>query len=77
MEGPYAIVTGTIVSAATPGLPDVKLGEGFMAGVVVQDGGTERDRVGWTFGETGPRCDELSVATLAAIEYGNFVVRKE
>jgi hypothetical protein len=77
VEGPYAIVTGVIVSAATPGLPDVKLGEGFVAGVVLLDGGAERDRIGWTFGETGPSCDELSVATLSAIEYGNFVVRKE
>jgi hypothetical protein len=77
VEGPYAIVTGVIVSAATPGLPDAKLREGFMAGVVVQDGGAERDRIAWTFGETVPNCSDLSVAMLAAIEYGNFVVRKE
>jgi hypothetical protein len=77
VEGPYAIVTGVIASAATPGLPDAKLREGFMAGVIVQEGGGERDRIAWTFGETVPNCSDLSVAMLAPIEYGNFVVRKE
>jgi hypothetical protein len=77
VEGPYAIVTGVIASAATAGLPDAKLREGFMAGVVVEDGGVERDRIGWTFGETRPSCNELSLATLTTIEYGNFVVREQ
>lgn len=77
IEGPYAIVTGVIMSASTPGLPEAKLREGFMAGVVIQDGGAERDRIAWTFDETVPNCSDLSVASLATIEYGNFVVRKQ
>jgi hypothetical protein len=74
VEGEHAIATGVITVARTPGLPGGELREGLMAGIVVRDGGAERDRIAWTFGEAGPDCTELPAVTVADVEYGNFVV---
>ncbi|MGD9894138.1 MAG: hypothetical protein AB7R89_31995 [Dehalococcoidia bacterium] len=75
VEGDHALVTGVITSARTPGLPEGGLHEGVIAGIIVRDGGGERDRMAWTFGEeAGANCDDLPIVTVVDVEYGNFVV---
>jgi hypothetical protein len=76
VEGDHAVVTGVITSVRAPGMPGGGLYEGLMAGLIVRDGGGERDRMAWSFGEAGPSCSDLPLVTVARVERGNFVVRR-
>jgi hypothetical protein len=77
VEGAHAVVIGVITAARTPGLPGGDVREGMIAAIVVQDGGHDGDRFGWTFGdpEMVPDCAELPIATPATVEQGEFSVR--
>src|SRR5690606_26635221 len=75
-EGQNAVVTGIITDAETPGLPEGEgAGEGMLAGIVIQDGGEEPDRMAWAFGPPGPTCADLSPVAGPLVQHGNFVVR--
>jgi pimeloyl-ACP methyl ester carboxylesterase len=79
VEAEHAVVIGVITAARTPGLPGGDVHEGMIAAIVVQDGGPDGDRFGWTFGdpEMVPDCADLPVAAPAAVEQGNFDVHHE
>jgi hypothetical protein len=49
----------------------------MVAALIVQEGGADGDRVGWSFGdpEVAPDCAELPVAAPATVEQGDFAIR--
>lgn len=73
VEGRYAVMTGVVIHADTPDLPNGELHEGTVAGIVVEDG-EAGDSMVWAFDDKGSSCTELPAKTAVALKAGAFVV---
>jgi hypothetical protein len=75
VEGDYAVMTGVVTDAYTPGVPNGELHVGTIAGIVIQDAGAQ-DTMIWAFDDVGSPCTEIPALTAVPVVQGGFWLHK-